>query len=415
MRNNTFTGSVLASVIGLFAAAWQGASAQPATAASDDADVRNCLNAVDAQAYDLAIALCGRALKRESLPPQARVAALIGRGMGFSANGDTGSAHTAFTEALRIDPSSWTAYVQRGYVRSRIGRRELALLDYSKAIELKPDEPVARTLRGVMLIRAGEHTLGIADLDVAIRQAPDTIDALLWRGIAREHQREFDQAFADIERAHALASENIDVLDARIVLLARRGEFAKAMTYAMAGQKVDPDRAMMVANEGRLAWLMGDHKRAFARMKRATEMTGNTEHAGYFALWLAMSAAHGDDPHQASRTMAEAARRVPNRAVHLKHMIALWRERLDLNPAPTMTAASVIAEARNADGTMPGLRGCSTLFKVGVFQIRFGQRAAGLASLEEAARGEHRAWCSMGARAELARQRGVAYKAVVPR
>lgn len=420
MINNTFCGALLGSFIVVSALTLQAASAQPAAAPADDADVRNCLNAVDTQAYDLAIALCGRALKNSALTPQDRVKALIGRGMGFSANGSTGSAYTAFTEALKIDPKSWTALVQRGYVHSRTKRRELALLDYSRAIEIAPNEPVVRSLRGVMLVRAGEYDGGIADLDIALRLAPDDVQALLWRGIAHEHQSRFDRAIADIDRAFELAPDDHEVLDARIVLLVRRGEFAKAATTIRVGQASFPDNAMMVANEGRLAWVMGDWKRAYEGMKRATEMTDNREHAAYFSMWMAMAALRGGgDLRAASAVLAEVARRAPRNTDHLTQVIALYRERIDRDPAattpPSILPAAVIAETRNADGTMQGLRGCATLFKVGIFQIQFGERAAGLAALEEAARLDHRAWCTMGARAELARQRGVAYNAVVLR
>lgn len=227
MKNKTFFHILFTGFIGLAAGAWQTAAAQPAVVPSD-ADVRHCLNAVDSEAHDLAIALCGRALKKDGLEPQDRVAVLNGRGMGFSANGDLGNAHTAFSEALKIDPQSWTALVRRGYIHSRTDRRELALLDYGRAIDVVPREPIARALRGELLVRVGEHDAGIADLDIATRLAPDDVDAWLWRGIAHARKRRFDLACADIDRAFELAPDNPEVLNARVLLLARRGGFGTA-------------------------------------------------------------------------------------------------------------------------------------------------------------------------------------------
>src|SRR3989304_1117908 len=64
---------------------------------------------------------------------------------------DYSKALVAYDRALKLDPNSSSALVNRGTVLGQLGRNEEALADYDRAIELHPSFQAAHYNRGLAL------------------------------------------------------------------------------------------------------------------------------------------------------------------------------------------------------------------------------------------------------------------------
>jgi tetratricopeptide (TPR) repeat protein len=123
-----------------------------------------------------------------------------------------------FTQAIRLDPGSKTAYYERG--RAYYSRRDFdkAIADQSQAIRLAPDYAPAYTGRGNVYADKGDYDKALADYSQAIRLAPDYVTAYNNRGAAYYGKGEYQRAGADWEQAlridpdHATARNNLDLL-----------------------------------------------------------------------------------------------------------------------------------------------------------------------------------------------------------
>jgi tetratricopeptide (TPR) repeat protein len=73
---------------------------------------------------------------------------LVLQGNDLVARGDLDGAIAAYTEAIRLDPRSTTAYLGRGVARSRTGQFAEAIADATEAIRLDPRHAPAYRNRG---------------------------------------------------------------------------------------------------------------------------------------------------------------------------------------------------------------------------------------------------------------------------
>ena len=84
-----------------------------------------------------------------------------------------------FTEAIRLDPSNASTYLNRGMAYERINHMQQAIADYSKAIELAPDYAKAYYARGTLLWYLDDDT-SIRDLmkaaELGYRLAKDFLE-----------------------------------------------------------------------------------------------------------------------------------------------------------------------------------------------------------------------------------------------
>jgi tetratricopeptide (TPR) repeat protein len=116
---------------------------------------------------------------------RAQVEALIKQGLACARQGKHAPAISFFSEAIRHDPMSAAAYLNRGSVQASVGEVVLAIGDYNTAISLKPD-----------LVEAW-YNRGIADFTEALRLKPDFALAYCNRGVANFELGRYDDALVD--------------------------------------------------------------------------------------------------------------------------------------------------------------------------------------------------------------------------
>ena len=72
-----------------------------------------------------------------------------------------------YNQTLKLDPTHFNAYNNRGNIRRQSGDAEGSLQDYNKAIEINPTYAEAYLNRGLAFLELKNNTAGLADLDKA--------------------------------------------------------------------------------------------------------------------------------------------------------------------------------------------------------------------------------------------------------
>lgn len=162
----------------LFAIAGLSLLATPASAAIYTLGgplAQDCYKAASSK-YDSRFAVegCTRALVEEGLPPADRAATLVNRGIVHMARGEEAAAEADFDAALGMDASLADAYLNKGFLRIRLGHGRDALPLIQKGLDLGAQEKaVAWFGRGVAYEQIGDYAKAYRDFQRAQMLAPD--------------------------------------------------------------------------------------------------------------------------------------------------------------------------------------------------------------------------------------------------
>lgn len=123
--------------------------------------------------------------------------ALLRRAECLAASGDRDEAFPLLDRALRDDPDSIGALIQRGRLKEEVHESAAAADDYTRVVELLPGEAIGFRLRAGALRDA--LRLGDAEKDytAALETRPDDAELLMERGRVRYHQERYSDAMAD--------------------------------------------------------------------------------------------------------------------------------------------------------------------------------------------------------------------------
>jgi hypothetical protein len=119
------------------------------------------------------------------------------RGLAHYQDGNYSFAAAEFNEAVRQDPRSVDAYVNRAVARARLGQLNAAIDDYNRAIQLDSDDPVIYFNRGNALVAAGQYGPAIEDFTRAGELSPTFGRAWFNRGSARSLAGQPEAAMKD--------------------------------------------------------------------------------------------------------------------------------------------------------------------------------------------------------------------------
>lgn len=89
-------------------------------------------------------------------------------GKGFLVNQNFDMAIKEFNEALKRNPKSAEALIERGTAYNGLGKYELAMKDFDAAMKIAPNNYLVYNNRGVTYFRLGQFAQSIKDLDKAI-------------------------------------------------------------------------------------------------------------------------------------------------------------------------------------------------------------------------------------------------------
>jgi WD40 repeat protein/Tfp pilus assembly protein PilF len=126
---------------------------------------------------------------------------LVRKGRAHAAKREHAQAFAAFTEAIKLAPTSGQAWVERADCYVQLGEIDLALADYTRAIEHDPDSAARRAARAGALAAKGEFDRALADCWEAVRLDPRAAEPLSVRGEVYLARGELEKAAADFRDA----------------------------------------------------------------------------------------------------------------------------------------------------------------------------------------------------------------------
>src|ERR1700687_4325133 len=100
------------------------------------------------------------------------------------------------SNAIKLKPNYFEAYVTRGNAYDDSGQSALALADYTEAIKISPSYADGYSNRGVAYYRKKEYDRALADLSKAIQLNPDFAFNYVSRGNVYDDKGLTDQALA---------------------------------------------------------------------------------------------------------------------------------------------------------------------------------------------------------------------------
>ena len=119
--------------------------------------------------------------------------------------GDLDAALASHNEAVKLDPKSTDALINRALVWKDKGDLDQAIADYGEALLLNPKEDRALSNRGEVWRLKGELNRSLADLDKAISLIPNSALSLCRRGETFRERGDLDRSLNDFNAATAVS------------------------------------------------------------------------------------------------------------------------------------------------------------------------------------------------------------------
>lgn len=206
-------------------------------------------NAVNRILVVLVVAVCGYlawglVASGLGLSDGIRAKYALSRGIICYKNGKHDEAIKYYTEAIRLDPRSSTAYYLRGVERMDKKDYENAMSDLNSAIEISPTYAEAFLSRGGIYIRKNDTENAIKDLTRAI-ELNSLPEAYKDRALVYGYKGDYDKTISDSTMAIKINPNFGDAYRMRAVGYSSKGEYDKAWEdehkAESLGAKIDTD------------------------------------------------------------------------------------------------------------------------------------------------------------------------------
>jgi Flp pilus assembly protein TadD len=210
----------------------------------------------------------------------------LGRAVSAYNAGKLVEAEQICQQIITIKPALFDALHLLAAVQSKLGKKEMALVNYNRALKVRPDSAEVLSNRGVTLHELKRFKEALASYDRALKVRPDYAEALSNRGHTLSQVGELDAALVHYRRALALKSNLTNVHVNMGNALKELGQLQEAQKAYLDAIRLDPGNALAYVNLVDSAlFLPGDpHLAAMEALAAKSEGLSKTDR-----MWLAFA------------------------------------------------------------------------------------------------------------------------------
>lgn len=254
-----------------------------ADAVHAQSDLDQCKFVGQIEKADSGIAACDRVIKDSKTSAQDRANALSSRCGWWWAKKDSDRALTDCNEAIRVNPNTAGAYLNRGNVYLSKSDPDHALADFNEALRLDPKNAWAYTERGNLYRNNGDIDHAMADLNQAITLDPNYTFAHFLRGDLYRKKGDLARAMDEMNDTLRLDPNYPLAYFTRGRLSFMLGNGPAALDDFGKAIKLEPNDSMSYFDRGVTYYVIGDRNAdAEADFRKATELNPTD---AYAALW----------------------------------------------------------------------------------------------------------------------------------
>jgi lipoprotein NlpI len=333
-------------------------------------DLDSCKFVGQISKADESIAACDRIIGDPKVTGSNRAAALSSRCGWRWAKQDADRALADCNEAISIDGSGASAYINRGNVYLSKGDAERALSDFNEAIKRDPRSAWAFNARGEIYKKKGDVGQAMADFSEAIRLDPDYAIAHRLRGELCKSGGDFEHARSDLTQSIRLDPNDATAYFIRGTVSYLLGDNPAALADFTASLKIDPSNQAAYFNRGIAYYVIGGRTPdAEADFKKAAELDPKD---AYAAIWLDLAARRNN-----------AASRLREQAGQLD--MSAWPAPVTREFLGESNAAQTLAAAHDNDPKINRERSCEANFYSGELALLAKNKQQALLMLKRAA------------------------------
>ncbi len=191
---------------------------------------------------------------------------------GWSALVQTPVWNTRFSlwnHCIKLTPTDYHAYINRGRSLSEKGAYEKALLDYNHAIQLNPDIADVYNNRGKAYSLQNDFQRALSDFNKAILLNPKYADAYYNRALLNNKNNEPEKALSDYNTAISINPNKPGYYSNRGIVFALKKDFYRALSDFNTAVSIDPEYADAYNNKAVTLFYMKEYQQAVKNLVKA--------------------------------------------------------------------------------------------------------------------------------------------------
>ena len=177
-----------------------------------------------------------------------------------------------YTEAIRLNPESADAYINRGCDFVISGEFAQGIDDLSKAVQLNPNNALAYEMRGYGCFGLEKFDDAISNYDNALKLAPDNGRGFAARGKAWYWLHNYTNAIVDLTKALEFSTNDPDIYDNRGGAYWAANKINNALADFQSAIRLNPDDIVGLYNRGRIYSSEGSYTNAAHDLERVISL-----------------------------------------------------------------------------------------------------------------------------------------------